>query len=372
MWRTLLKSAIYDQKAIDIIYEILSWSRISCAEKCLYTNELILEAIDSLPEENRFNELRGDLCMYLAALCKELVVFNFDPSANLAKLLSVLQNTNGIQILDYSVLLMILADLLHYLSPAYIQKLMNLVRHLLKSVCNRLSQLMILDGAIQLLGQQTFVQSYLDDCDYILNIVLDNHCVPALGNQYPTAQAKFFHPNIGKYNQFCIWWALVENGHTTIDAFLENLSHHQRFVDKIDLVLRGLLHMQDSPYQSWRQCFNQLLCLCKTSEEVSSKVITPILYMLANGGNPQKRLVLLQGIASMGGKDHVLSVLRALTKDVDTATMFELYLRLWKAEPRTYPLLYDLLKDTKRKPYENTWETTLAKTYAIREICLIK
>ncbi|XP_055625087.1 focadhesin isoform X2 [Toxorhynchites rutilus septentrionalis] len=369
IWRTLLKCAINDDSAVNMIYEILSWSRFTCAEKCLFTNDLILEALDALPEETRFDELRGNLCMYLAALCKSLVGFNFDPSTNLTKLFSVMKNLNN-PMVDYSVLLMIMADLLLHLSPVYVHKLMKLARYLLKLGCNRLSQLMILDGVIQLLGQQTFIQNYLEDCDYILNAVLNEQYVTMRDNSYPTS--KLFHPNLAKFNQFSKWWALVETEQTTVDAFLEELSHIQRFVGKIDLVLRGFLYMQTHPYETWKKTFEKLLWLSKSNEDACCKMITPILYMLANIDNPRKRLMLLQGLASMGSKEHVLCVLRALMKDVDTTTMYDLYLRLWKAEARTYPLLYDFLKDTKRRPQENSWETTLAKTYAIREICLIK
>lgn len=375
MWRALLKSSVHDEAAVTMIYDILAWSKTSTGEKCLYTNNLLLEALEFYSSENkRIDWLRMDICLYLAAVTKEMIGFNYDPSENFLKMLSTLHAIKGEDnMINYnSVLLMILADLLQNLAPAHILGLMRIVRFLLVSGCNRLSQLMILDGTVQLLGQHTFVQNYLEDCNFIMNTVLGNRAGYDVEDYLFIRPAGFFHQDIAKYSHFCMWWNRLESGQHSVNDFLEATGQNVRFSEKIDLVLRGLFYMKELPYEDWRKVFDQLIVCSKSSEVSCSKILTPILFSLANDTNPHKRLHLLRSLASMGAKDHVLGVLKALATDVDRATSLDLYLRLWKAEPRTYPFLYDILKDTSRRMKEDPWETTLARTYTIREICLIK
>ncbi|XP_065077214.1 focadhesin [Ochlerotatus camptorhynchus] len=375
MWRALLMSSVNDEAAVSMIYDIVAWSKTSTGDKCLYTNNLLLEALEFYSLENkRFDCLRMDICLYLAAVSKELIGFNYDPSENFLKILSTLHAVKGEhKMINYnSVLLMILADLLQSLAPAHILGLMRIVRFLLESGCNRLSQLMILDGAVQLLGQQTFVQNYLEDCNFIMHTVVGNRGGNEVEDYLFVCPAGFFHQDIAKYSHFCMWWNRVKIGQHSVTDFLEAISQNVRFSEKIDLVIRGLFYMKELPYEDWRKVFDQLVMCSRSSEERCSRILTPILFSLANDTNPHKRLYLLRSLASMGAKDHVLGVLKALAKDVDRATSLDLYLRLWKAEPRTYPFLYDVLKDTSRRAKEDPWETTLARTYTIREVCLIK
>lgn len=373
MWRALLKSASNDDTAVKMIYEIISWSKTSTSEKCLYTNNLLLEVLDYVPAEKRFEWLRRDICLYIAAVSKELIGYNYDPSENFLKIFSALHVDKDHASVNYnSVLLMVLADVMQNIAPAHILGLMRIVHFLLESGCNRLSQLMIMDGAVQLLGQQTFIHNYLEDCNCVLNAVLRNSYPAEVPTLFDMRPASYFHLDIAKYSHFCMWWNDVENRILTIDQFLEALSRTSRFSDKVNLVLRGLMYTHEIPFEDWRKLFDQLVICSKSNEEICSRLLTPILFLLANDSNPRKRLHLLRSLASMGAKDHVLRVLKALTKDVDRATSLDLYLRLWKAEPRTYPFLYDVLKDTSRRPREDSWETSFARTYTIREICLIK
>ncbi|XP_019543595.3 uncharacterized protein LOC109414239 [Aedes albopictus] len=373
MWRALLKSASNDEAAVQMIYEIVSWGRTSSSEKCLYSNNLLLEVLDYFPTEKQFSWLRRDVCLHLAIVTKEMIGYNYDPSENFLKIFSALHGDTDYASVNYnSVLLMILADAMQTIAPAHVLGLMRIVRFLLKSGCNRLSQFAILDGAVQLLGQQTFFNNYLEDCNYILNGILGNSYAAVVSNSFDMRPAGYFHADIAKYSHFCMWWNDVENGLITVHQFVESLSQSSRFSEKINLVLRGLLHMHEIPFECWRKLFDQLVHSSKSSEENCSRLLTPILFLLANDGNPRKRLHLLRSLASMGAKDHVLGVLKALARDVDRATSLDLYLRLWKAEPRTYPFLYDVLKDTSRRAREDSWETTFARTYTIREICLIK
>ncbi|EAT45697.1 AAEL003089-PA [Aedes aegypti] len=373
MWRALLKSASNDDTAVKMIYEIISWSKTSTSEKCLYTNNLLLEVLDYVPAEKRFEWLRRDICLYIAAVSKELIGYNYDPSENFLKIFSALHVDKDHASVNYnSVLLMVLSDVMQNIAPAHILGLMRIVHFLLESGCNRLSQLMIMDGAVQFLGQQTFIHNYLEDCNCVLNAVLDNSYPAEVPTLFEMRPASYFHSDIAKYSHFCMWWNDVENRILTIDQFLEALSRTSRFSDKVNLVLRGLMYTHEIPFEDWRKLFDQLVICSKSNEEICSRLLTPILFLLANDSNPRKRLHLLRSLASMGAKDHVLRVLKALTKDVDRATSLDLYLRLWKAEPRTYPFLYDVLKDTSRRPREDSWETSFARTYTIREICLIK
>ncbi|XP_058462057.1 focadhesin [Malaya genurostris] len=372
IWRGLLRYAINDDAALQLIYEILLWNKTSTKEKVVFTNNLLLEAIDVIPNDKKFNSFRGDLCLYLACVSKELIDFNFDPSENFLQILSILHTLKDDKHVDYSVLLMILADLLQSLSPAYILCLMRVIRFLLDHGCNRLSQLMLMDGAVQLLGQQSFIDSYLGHCDFFLQTVLNGTHKASSETIYSNSSKIYFHQDLAKYQQFKRWWLLVERGEVTIHSFFKCATINQKFLENNNLIGRAFFYVNDFSFENWNTIFEQILTISKLNEKNESNIRMPLLFMLANDTNPQKRLFLLQSLASMGAKDHVLGVLKALANDVDRATCLDLYLRLWKAEPRTYPFLYEILKDTSRRPKEDPWEATLARTYTVREICLIK
>ncbi|XP_053684785.1 focadhesin [Sabethes cyaneus] len=369
IWRALLKCTVNNEAAIDLIYEILAWTKTSTNDKVLFTNSLLLEALDLLPCDNRYEQLRNDICLYLAAICKQLIASNHDPSQNLLQIMSILYGQKG---LDYSVLLMILADLLQTIAPAHVLEVLRVINLLLDRGCNRLSQLMILDGVVQLLGQPTFVESYLGQCDNILQICLYNTDISAK-KDITTYRSVNFHVDLIKYYHFAKWWSHFESEQISCDILIEQLIKNTKFARKNDHILRALFYDDKLSYSAWQKLFDCLVELSRSDEVVGSRIRTPILYALANDTNPQKRLHLLHALTSMGAKDHVLGVLKALSKDIDRSTSLDLYLRLWKAEPRTYPFLYDVIKDNSFRPgREDPWETMLARTYTIREICLIK
>uniref|UniRef100_A0A1Q3F5H2 Uncharacterized protein n=1 Tax=Culex tarsalis TaxID=7177 RepID=A0A1Q3F5H2_CULTA len=372
IWRTILKCAATEDAAIGLIYEIIAWSKSSSGDKCLFTNNLLLEALDTLPDDTRCAALRIDLCMCLAANTKDLVASNYDPSDNFLHILAVLHSTKREQRLNYNILLMVFADLLQNLAPGYVLGFMRVIRFLLGTGCHRLSRLMIMDGAVQLLGQQTFIQSYLEDCDNILNAILNDQRDVVEETNATSSFAWAMHADLAKYHQINVWWASIQKDPNSLKTFLNINAQHSRFGEKVQLVLRGLFYMEELAHENWRQLFDQLIALSKKSEENCARLMTPMLFALANDTDPRKKLLLLHQLASMGAKDHVLGVLKALSKDIDRATSLDLYLRLWKAEPRTYPFLYDILKDTTVRPREDPWEVSFARTFTIREICLIK
>ncbi|XP_055610061.1 focadhesin-like [Uranotaenia lowii] len=372
IWSTLVKTAQNNSKAENLIYEVFSWSKSTSLEQCLYTNSLLLEILDSLPVDNRFAGLRGDCCLYLAAITKDLINYNIDPQENFLKILSSLHALENFYEFDDAVLLMLMADILEILSPVYIREAMRIIRLLLKSAPHRLSLAMISDAVIQLLAQQTFVKSYLEDCDFILRHIAEINDENFAAQNKPVRSIVYFHNDLSKYKHLSLGWIAIEQGINSIDTFLNHIELNLRFADKISLVLRAMLHFKNLNFTDWKRVFEQLIRLAKCNEDASARIISPVLYFLANETNMHKKLLILQNLASLGAKDHVLGVLNALAKDIDRATCFDLFLRLWKAEPRTYPFLYDLLKDTKARSQDDPWETTLARTYTIREVCLIK
>lgn len=83
MWRALLMSSVSNEAAVTMINDVLAWSKTSTGEKCLYTNNLVREALEFHSfEKERFDCLQMDICLYMAAITKELIAFNYDPSEN--------------------------------------------------------------------------------------------------------------------------------------------------------------------------------------------------------------------------------------------------------------------------------------------------
>lgn len=63
----------------------------------------------------------------------------------------------------------------------------------------------------------------------------------------------------------------------------------------------------------------------------------------------------------------ILNTIRNFSTENETFCM-DLYLRLWRVEPRTYPFLIKLLAQP-CKDSNNLLEYEIAKSHTIREIC---
>ncbi|XP_034247054.1 focadhesin isoform X2 [Thrips palmi] len=119
-----------------------------------------------------------------------------------------------------------------------------------------------------------------------------------------------------------------------------------------------------------------LVWLVKDEPEVSGRVTLALLYQLAQEKRPLHQVALLRAIAAMGKHEEnmvlVLGVLKSLSMGgfYSSTLALDLYLRVWKAQPRAYRFLHELLTTPfKGDNPDLIWELNIAKAAAIREIC---
>ncbi|ETN64263.1 hypothetical protein AND_004001 [Anopheles darlingi] len=372
LWRLLVAKATDDPKAQDLLFEILAWRRDTSAPQTSYTVSLLVEGLDALQGsiDDHLLYLRLEIAINLAAILKDYISFNNDPT----KCLIVLQEVceDGLKhdpVPQWDVLLMILIDLLTVVSPMKQYRVVKIISSLFPRG-GAFSRMMAKEAMIQLLGQPSYATQHLPLCDKILKDTSDE---PAnlLDPRIPI-KTTYYHTELAKWSLICKW---SSSSPTALEEYFRDDRSLRcvRFSGILGSMYRAIFVTTTFDDDVWRANFRALVAMMKGNDVQATQCMIPLLYGLAQQQDPGRRLHILQTLAATGAKENVIGILKAMTKDLDRATCLDLYLRLWKAEPRTYPLLYDLLKDTSRPPAKaDLWEHTVTRAYTIREVCLIK
>ncbi|XP_058123820.1 focadhesin [Anopheles ziemanni] len=373
LWKLLVMKSLTDRRAKSILFEILAWRRETTTHQTCYTMSLLMETLELIPRNDECCiGMSMEIAYLMAAVAKDYIEYNYDPTRCFNLLKSVC--TEAMQCdpqPSMDVMLAIAADILSVVSPAKIESLLELISIILPT-CGQNSRMLVKEAVIQLLGQPSYTTKLLLLCDTILQTIEQEKSLPEhTGVNFSSAsRTVYYHSELAKWTTVCRWWF------SSPEAVEEFLSKGQKQSVRLSTSLsqfhRGIylsLHHKD---EVWRSNFQSLVTVMQQSELQAAQSMIPLLYGLAKQKDTRRRLHVLQTMASMGAKESVIGVLKALTKDLDRAICMDLYLRLWKAEPRTYPLLYDLLKDNSRRQGEDLWEHTIARAYTIREVCLIK
>uniref|UniRef100_A0A182U189 DUF3730 domain-containing protein n=1 Tax=Anopheles melas TaxID=34690 RepID=A0A182U189_9DIPT len=374
LWKHLVGRALHDRKAETVVFEILAWRRDTTAPQTCYTIGLLTDALEIIQSENEANiQHQLEYALYMAAVLKDYIEYNYDPSrcfALLHKVCVAAMRLDPPPNLD--VLMAIIGDLLPVVTPLKLYGLLQLIQVILPG-CGNNNRLLIKEAMIQLLGQPSYTATHLTLCDKILTQIEKDFsqadCKNVAGSPNVPVRTTYFHQDSAKWTILCNWW-------NSSDTAIEDYLRRQKTSSTRFTLALGQLHRSIflSPFYEqdvWRTNFDSLVKLMYHSDLQVAQCMVPLLYGLAQHKDARRRLHVLQTIASMGAKENLIGILKALTKGLDRSLCLDLYLRLWKAEPRTYPLLYDLLKDTSRQPNEDCWEHTIARAYTIREVCLI-
>ncbi|XP_052859730.1 focadhesin [Anopheles cruzii] len=374
LWQLLVETSLLDQKAEAIVYEILAWRRDNNAHQTCYTVSLLLELLNVIPltSDEKSLKMRVEIVTYLAAITKDYISLNYDPK----RCLSALRETCEIivehdPLPELDVLLCVVTDLLPITSPVKVGGVVWIINTILPA-CGPFSRMLAKEAMIQLLGQPSYTTQHLSLCDKVLQ-ACDNESTVSRTTVRLPLRPMYYHADLAKWSLLCAWFA-------SSPFALENYARGNAalsctcFSDNLGSLYRAIFISTAYEEDVWRGSFRGLVALMQRNEVQAAHCMIPLLYGLAQQKDGGRRLHILQTLASMGAKENVIGILKALTKDLDRATSLDLYLRLWKAEPRTYPLLYDLLKDTSRHsphPDEDPWEYIVSRAYAIREVCLI-
>ncbi|XP_016947118.1 focadhesin [Drosophila biarmipes] len=381
IWTCLLNLSGNQPEARALMQELLAWSKFNNASTCLCTSILVIEAIDHfLQREDHAQSI--DLGLYQACLIKQLANYGIDPRPSLQCLLRVLHATREHTKDHYHVLLVLLADVLHVLSPFYLADLLRIIVFVVvQERCGHEYILnMCLDGIIQWMSQTAFIPAEgLALAHQIVQKVLDTERSDQEGNIISTKQLKpahmrNYHPDIAiAFDLANLVESFDASDNQDVFAFVDalNVKANTAFCQRLHLFLRALFLSKKPPVDCWFKIYEVILQIVKVNEGIAYDFLMTYIFKLAHENNPELQLELLRGLSSFAvSKDNVpmiLNTIRNLSTENGTFCV-DLYLRLWRVEARTYPFL---LKQIAQPLPDNDkrWELQIARTHAMREIC---
>lgn len=188
-----------------------------------------------------------------------------------------------------------------------------------------------------------------------------------------SSRIRYFNPDIALAYSITILSEKIMNPkkQVLLGSFIQNMdSCNIQFSVKISKVFRGMFLMDNMSLDICQLNYKILLGFLKVDECFASMFLMSNLYKLANDKDPDHHIMLLKGIPEFGViKENIpiiLNTLQALNQKNMTIICIELYLRLWKIEPRTYSFLFKILSEN-TKGLE--WEQHITKANTIKEIC---
>ncbi|XP_055379538.1 focadhesin [Condylostylus longicornis] len=422
IWTILLEQAKRNEKAKNLINEIITWSKINTSATCLFASILMIETLSVYKSSDKLEDA-ADLTLYMAVIVNQLVQFGLDPRASLICILNVLKVTKNITKNFYNILLIILADTLHIISPTYLPDLLRIFNFIivLEHCGNQYILNMILDGAIQWMSQTTFIpEDGITLANQLIKAITtpeekraivsgSEELVKVVTSDYKSPIARYLHPKISLAADFASLaesfeeseckniFTFVDNLNTRLSSCsaLEELGQNYNpaekestnavakgectvevasdFGRKIYLFLRALFLSKDPSVDCWFKIYQAILTIIKANEDIAYDFLMTYIYKLSIEINPEVQLELLRGLpcfaVSKRNIPMILSTIKTLSNGKSSIFCMDLYLRLWRQEIRTYQFLIKHLSEPNRDN-SKSFEYNVAKAYTIREICI--
>ncbi|XP_053674559.1 focadhesin [Anopheles nili] len=372
LWRFLVRRSLHDRKAQTVFFEIMAWQRSTTASQTSYIVSLLLDALEIAHREaSNDMEYRLRIACYLTAMIKDYSEYNYNPAKCFVILQTVCDDAMKCDSHpNLDIILMLTVDMLQVLTPSKACGVLQIINTILKA-CGPNSRMLTKEAMIQLLGQPTYLTKHLSLCDNILQTIeRDQASLECKDNtELSSNKTLYWHTELAKWTVICNWWS---SSATALRDYFRRAESCIEFTISLSPLHRSIFLASHYEDEVWQANFQRMVSIMQHSNLQVAQCMIPLLYGLAQDTNAHRRLKVLQMIATMGEKENFIGILKALTKDLDRALCLDLYLRLWKAESRTYPLLYDLLKDTSQRSNEDRWEYMIARTFTIREVCRIK
>ncbi|XP_037941942.1 focadhesin-like [Teleopsis dalmanni] len=380
IWTILLSLCKTNRDAHALVLEVLSWSKLCSTATCLFTSILLTEAIDYFLSIKDIS-LSVDLCIYQALVVNILMKYGIDPRPSLNSLLRVLHSAREHTQHHYNVLLILFADGLHILSPFYLPELLrNIAFIVVQENCgNQYILNMCLDGIIQWMSQTAFIPPEgMTLAHQIIKKILSlsnntsSYESPTRTKELKPAQIRYFHTDIAiAFDLANLVESFDESEFKDVFNFVDtlNVKSNTAFCERLHLFLRALFLSHEPSIDCWFKIYESLLEIIKINSNIAYDFLMTYIFKLAHEHNPEVQLELLRGLPGFAvSKDNVpmiLSTIRKLTTE-NASFCLDLYMRLWRVDPRTYTFLCKLLS----LPNKNKdWEFIVTRTNTIKEIC---
>lgn len=314
IWTCLLGLSRTQPEARALMQELLSWSKFNNASTCLSTSILVIEAIDYFLQQTDYAQ-SIDLCIYQTLLVKQLANNGIDPRPSLQCLLHVLHATREHTRHHYHVLLVLLAECLHVLSPFYLADLLRIIVFIVvQERCGHEYILnMCLDGIIQWMSQTAFIPAEgLALAHQIVQRVQEQQklakddapvefATRICTKELQPAHMRNYHPDIAiAFDLANLVESFDASESQDVFAFVDalNVKANSAFCQRLHLFLRALFLSREPPVDCWFKIYEVILQIVKVNETIAYDFLMTYIYKLAHEHNPELQLELLRGLAT--------------------------------------------------------------------------
>lgn len=268
-----------------------------------------------------------------------------------------------------NIALFVLAEIIQIASSIYIPKLVEILDNLIREqkLGHPLIRLMILDGLVQVLAYPSFSSGKLKAVEQLLRYIQTNSD-DVTNTADTTSFASYFvstSPELTNARDVSIMLEASEHRIVKIKTEADKI-----FWTRNQLVLRGFLHSNSFAFESWLVVLKNLVEISKTDVTTKNSLAMPLLFKLSTTTDPRVKLAILQNIVELGATPEVFGTIKALSIDLIRSVSIDLFLRLWKIEPRIYPFLHKSLVE--KRSQESDYGLEIVRAAAIRDICELR
>lgn len=357
VWRNIVDSD-------EIVRDCLEKRRTSSVAAKLLFNSMIVMHLEktAVPIHS---------VLLLISSTKNLVTSSLDPSENFEVILNhcstIASNANA-----SNIALFVLAEILQITSIVHIPKLVRILDSLIREhkLGHPSIRLMILDGLIQVLAYPSFSTGKLKLVEQLLNFIQTSSDDQVQSKTSTSSfQSHFVDISADLTNARDVSTMLEESNQLSLTIFKTEAD--KIFWTRNQLVLRGLLQSKTLAFESWLVVLKNLIEISKTDETMKSSLVMPLLFKLSSSSDPRTKLAILQNIVQLGATPEVFGTIKALSNDMLRSVSIDLFLRLWKVEPRIYPFLHKALVEKNSKDADDQG-LEIVRAAAIKEVCEIR
>ncbi|CRL03317.1 CLUMA_CG016502, isoform A [Clunio marinus] len=356
VWRNIKYSSIK--------YEIISMRRTTSTTSCLIFNSMVLTILETAEDEKMI-----EILLLLVLSTKHLVTFSINPTENFEV---ILKHTDKIikQPETSNIILILLAEILQETSIFHMSKLIKIFEMLIikGKLGHPIILNMILDGLIQVLAYPSFSKGNLNSVEHLVNFINNNKVNSNIRTSMATSE--IIYSSFDLLNARDISFMLESKENFNFRSI--TTEEEKIFWTRNHLVLRGLFFDDSIGSNTWTLILINLVNIAKDDDKLKSSIIMPLLFKLSSSTNPQIKIQILKNIAQLGATTEIFNTFKALSaKGIYRSISIDLHLRLWRAEPRTYPFLHKALAE-KSKTDEHDSDLEIVRAAAINEICDLK
>lgn len=306
IWTNLLALCKNNNEAKDLMFEILSWSKISTSQNCLFTSTLLIEAIEHYLNQKDFRQAL-ELIIFQILVVNNLVKFGIDPRPSLRCILRVLHSTRKHTQNHYNVMLILLAESLHILAPSYLPDLLRILAFVvIQENCGHQYILnMCLDGIILWMSQTAFIPAEgLALAHQIIRKILDvtkgNATTEALKTaEFEPCICRNFHSDIAlAFDLAKLVESFDQSEFKDVFTFVDtlNVKSNSVFCQRLHLFLRALFLSREPSVDCWFKIYEVILDIIKVNSGIAYDFMMTYMFKLAGEHNPDLQMELLRGL----------------------------------------------------------------------------